>query len=98
MWGVAIDDLSIPEIDYYDDAETDTGWQAAGFNRVTAYLPQSWSLQLVTFTGVVPQVQPMELEEGTKAAFDVPADSGAVLIVSALAPATLEPATYTLSV
>jgi immune inhibitor A len=96
--GLAIDDLSIPEINYYHDAETDGGWQAAGFNRVTAYLPQEWSLQLVTVAGGVPQVQAIQLTDGTRASFDAPASSRAVLIVTALAPTTIEPATYELSV
>jgi hypothetical protein len=96
--GLAIDDIAVPEIGYFDDAEGDTGWQAAGFNRVTAYLPQEWSLQLVTFGGGGPAVQSVELQEGTSAEFDVAAGDEVVLIVTARAPATLEPGVYSLNV
>ncbi|MBI3764270.1 MAG: immune inhibitor A, partial [Chloroflexi bacterium] len=98
MSGLAIDDLSIPEINFHDDAESDAGWQAAGFNRVTAYLPEEWSLQWVTFAGNVPTVQPVAVADGTHASFDVPAKFNAVLVVSAFAPTTLEPAAYELHV
>jgi hypothetical protein len=98
MSGLALDDLSVPEIGYFDDAEGDAAWQADGFNRVTAYLPQEWSVQLVTYAGRAPQVTAVELADGVSASFDVPADSGAVLIISGLAPTTLEPAEYELLV
>jgi hypothetical protein len=95
--GLAVDDIAVPEIGYFDDVEGDSGWQGAGFSRVTAYLPQEWSLQLVTFGGSGPAVQPIELQEGTSAEFDVAAGDEAVLIVTALAPVTLEPGVYRLS-
>ena len=96
--GWAIDDLSIPEIGYYDDFESESGWQAAGFNNVTAYLPQAWSVQLVTFEAGAPQVAQIELTDGVKAAFDVAANSDSVLIIAALAPATVEAGVYELKV
>jgi hypothetical protein len=45
--GFALDDISIPEIGFTDDAERDTGWQAAGFSIVSAPLPQRYLIQLV---------------------------------------------------
>ncbi|MFZ0546451.1 MAG: hypothetical protein WAM60_13485, partial [Candidatus Promineifilaceae bacterium] len=47
--GLAVDDISIPEIGFFDDAETlADGWVAEGFDRVTAEMPQTWHLQLIT--------------------------------------------------
>ena len=38
--GMAVDNIAIPEIEFYDDVETlDAGWVAEGFIRVTAYVP-----------------------------------------------------------
>ncbi|MGH2599424.1 MAG: hypothetical protein ACRDJ9_08565, partial [Dehalococcoidia bacterium] len=45
--GLAIDDLSIPEIGWRDDAESDGGWQSGGFLRITEPLPQRFIVQLV---------------------------------------------------
>lgn len=100
--GFAIDDISIPEIGFYDDAESlDAGWQAEGFTRATAYLPQNWHLRLITFENGVPVVQDVALSEDQTAVFDVPAGDGsgrAMLIVAASAPLTLEPAHYGLDI
>jgi immune inhibitor A len=46
--GFAVDDISVPEIGFTDDAEHDTGWQASGFRRITGPLPQRYLIQLVT--------------------------------------------------
>lgn len=49
--GLALDDISVPEIGFFDDAEQDGGWQAAGFRRLTAPLPQRYLIQLVVEEG-----------------------------------------------
>jgi immune inhibitor A len=46
--GMAVDDISVPEIGFGDDAEQDGGWQAAGFRRVAAPVPARYLIQLVT--------------------------------------------------
>ncbi len=47
--GFLLDDLSIPEIGYSTDFETDaTGWQAEGWARIQNVLPQSYGLALIT--------------------------------------------------
>jgi immune inhibitor A len=46
--GMLIDDIRIPELNYSDDVEQgDGGWEAQGFVRTTAELPQHWTVRLV---------------------------------------------------
>ncbi|MFQ5419286.1 MAG: hypothetical protein ACE5EY_02870, partial [Anaerolineae bacterium] len=97
--GFALDNIAIPEIGFFDDAESDgTGWLTEGFVRATAVLPQPWHLQLITFEGDVPVVQSVDLGDGWSAEFTVPPSSRApILIVAAAAPETLQVANYQLS-
>ena len=47
--GFLIDDIAIPEIDYFTDFETgDDGWQADGFVRIQNSLPQIFQLSLIS--------------------------------------------------
>jgi hypothetical protein len=44
-----LDDVSIPEIDYATDFETDgAGWQADGWARIKNVLPQNYGLALIS--------------------------------------------------
>ena len=99
--GLALDNVSVPQIGFYDSAEeADGGWTAEGFVRSTPTLPQSWHLQLVTFPDGVPVVQPLEQGEGqsVRHSLDLSASGGeAILIVAASAPQTLESAHYRLN-
>jgi len=46
--GFLIDDISIPQIDYFSDFEIDDGgWEAAGFARIQNILPQTYRLALI---------------------------------------------------
>ncbi len=46
--GFLLDDVEIPEVDYFDDFEGDSvGWQAAGFVQIRNSLPQYYRLALV---------------------------------------------------
>ncbi|MCH7663726.1 MAG: immune inhibitor A [Chloroflexi bacterium] len=48
--GMLIDDISVPEVDYFTDFETDAGgWKAEGFARVTNTLPQTFRIGLISF-------------------------------------------------
>lgn len=50
--GFLLDDISVPEISYATDFETDTGgWQGAGFVRVENILPQTFRLALIDKNG-----------------------------------------------
>jgi hypothetical protein len=96
--GVLLDDVSIPEIGYADDAEADTGWAAAGFLRSDNVIPQTWSVQLVEQRGGVITVRPLRVDATGRMAERLPGLGGslerAVLVVSGLAPRTLESAPF----
>ncbi|MSQ12255.1 MAG: hypothetical protein EXR48_06170 [Dehalococcoidia bacterium] len=47
--GLFLDDFSIPELGWEDDAESDGGWTANGFVRTSLRMPQRYSVQLVAF-------------------------------------------------
>ena len=94
--GWAIDDISIPELGYQDDVGNDDGgWLAEGFVRTNNTVPQDYMVQLITF-GSETTVQRLPLREDQSASWRLSlADADhAVLLVSALAPVTSEPAGY----
>jgi hypothetical protein len=96
--GLCLDDISIPELGYVDDVESDdSGWQAEGWLRVTDQIPQTFEVQLITF-GSERQVLPMALNarnRGTLTLGGLDQDlKRAVLVVAAIAPKTTEPASY----
>lgn len=99
--GLAVDNVSIPELGFYDDVEEGAdGWQAEGFSRVTATLPQQWHLQLITFPDGAPQVEklPPSTADSGGVTLDLGAGGGrAILVVAASAPQTLQEASYRLS-
>ena len=47
--GFLLDDVSVPEIGYFNDFEEDTdNWEAAGFVRIQNVLPQTYRLALIS--------------------------------------------------
>ena len=99
--GFCLDDVTIPELGYVYDAESDGGWHSEGFVRSTNVLPQEWIVQVISF-GKETTIEEMVLGD-TQEGRMVIADFGtevdrAVLVVSAVAPATTEVASYTYSV
>ena len=94
--GFAIDDIQIPEINWNDDVETDTGeWLADGFLRTGQDVAQNWAIQFVTRNDT-PQPISIPVENGAaQATIDIPT-SGGVIVLSAFAPLTLKPANYRL--
>lgn len=97
--GLALDNIAIPEIGFYDDAETlADGWTAEGFTRATGYVPQSWHLQLVTYENNVPVVELLPLNEDQTLSLTIDEAERPILIVAASAPFTLEPAHYRLDI
>ncbi|WP_420630930.1 hypothetical protein [Candidatus Leptofilum sp.] len=96
--GIAFDNIAIPEIGFYDDAENDMGWQAEGFVRATGYVPQRWHVLLITYESGAPTVTEIELAEGNTATvqFSLASAGGRrpYLIIAATSPMTLEPAHY----
>jgi hypothetical protein len=98
--GVALDDVEIPELGFRDDAESDAaGWTAEGFLRSANEIPQTWSLQLVEqHKGGQTTVRPLRADGAGRVTERIAGLGGdvekAVLVVSGLAPRTLETAPY----
>ena len=101
--GFVIDDLTIPEMGYADDAEEDTDWEANGFVRIDNELPQQYLVQIVEQLAeggeVVRRVGLDEDGKGETAIQGLGTRlTGAVVIVSPVTPGTRQPARYTLTV
>jgi len=98
--GMLLDAISIPELGFSDDVETpDGGWQAEGFVRVPATLPQQWELRLVrTASDGRVRVEPLPVDSRGNANIDAPADETLVLVVVPATPHTSERADYTITV
>ncbi|MCP4425227.1 MAG: hypothetical protein GY803_12090 [Chloroflexi bacterium] len=97
--GLALDNIAIPEIGFYDDVETlADGWTAEGFVRANAYMPQTWHLQLVTYENDAPAVEMLSLNDDQTLSLTIDEAQRPILIVAASAPFTLEPAHYRLDI
>jgi immune inhibitor A len=100
--GLCLDDVSLPALGFEDGAEEDdAGWQAAGWVRVGDHVPQQFLVQVITLGDSV-GVQRLALDEQNRGRLTL---SGlgtdldrAVLVISALAPSTTEPAVYSYSI
>jgi immune inhibitor A len=96
--GFLLDDIAIPAIGYFDDAESGDGdWQAAGFARMDNVLPQRYIVQAIEL-GDRPRVQRMMLDENNHGQLTI-ADLGessdrVVLVISGITPFTTEVAGY----
>jgi hypothetical protein len=101
--GFCLDDISIPELGYHYDAEEedDDGWVALGFIRTDNTLPQRYLVQIIEL-GAETKLRRMELNEVQRGQLVIEGFGGevaqAVLVVSALAPKTTEPASYQYSI
>jgi len=95
--GLVLDDIAIPEIDYFSDFEKDAdGWEPAGFIRHANVLPQRWLVQLILF-GRETTVQRLELDEDQAGEWVIPLEGRtdrAVITISGLAPVTTEMGSY----
>jgi hypothetical protein len=65
--GLLLDDIAIPEIDYFENFETgEGGWEASGWARIQNVLPQNFRLALITY-GAEPTVTYIPLREDSSA-------------------------------
>jgi hypothetical protein len=107
--GIAIDDVSIPEIGFADDAETDQGWQNNGFLRSVNAATLDWAVQAVVFSDSGVQVLQVPLTRTAAAGADTTTVSGTltvpqfgasvsrvVVAASPLLPVTLVPVDFSL--
>jgi len=100
--GVALQDIRIPEIGYAYSADSgDGGWKAQGFIRTNNYVPEKYSVQLISFgsDGKI-EVKRLPLAQDQTGRWEVPLSrlKNAVLVLSALARTTTEPAPYRLEI
>jgi hypothetical protein len=86
--GLQLDNIEIPEIDFFDGAEDDSaGWEAQGFIRSTNLVPVDWIVWSVT---PGPNIQRIEVAPEQSATYEL---SGfgkdydfALLVISPTAP------------
>ena len=100
--GFFVDDISIPEIGYTDDAETDGEWVSEGWIRTDNTIRQRWLVQLIeTESGADPVITRLEVDGNGQGSWNV-SDLGrgktAILAISAMAPVTTEKAQYQYSI
>jgi immune inhibitor A len=99
--GFLLDDVSVPEIGYFSDFESDDGgWVAAGFARIQNILPQTYQVSLV-YMGDTTSVQTFSINSGDR--LEVPLSLGGsidqvTLVVSGTTRHTRQPAVYQFSV
>jgi len=96
--GWAVDDITIPEINFTDDIESGTsGWDAKGFIRSDNVLPQKYIVQVIE-QGATTRVRRVTLDSLNRGNYTI-AGFGkdvtrAALVISAFAPTTTEPIEY----
>jgi immune inhibitor A len=97
--GFAIDDISIPELGFFDDAESDGRWQADGFRRLssTLPLPQRFVVQVIEI-GQTTRVTTMPLDEVNAGEVRLSGFGStltkAVIVVAAVTDGTRQTASY----
>jgi len=99
--GICIDDISIPETGYFDDAEKDGQWKVMGFIRTNNRVPQEYSIQIIEIGDHI-VIHDMPLNKHGKGSIvlkGIDADTERVVaIVAPIALKTTQPAPYTLTV
>ncbi|MEP7356434.1 MAG: hypothetical protein ABI847_04295 [Anaerolineales bacterium] len=94
--GMMIDDISLPELNYFTDFETDDGgWNGEGFVRMDNLLPQKFLVQVINQGGET-TVQRVELDASNQGSATLSLGSGgsAIVVVSGITPFTTEEASY----
>ncbi|GAB4560015.1 MAG: immune inhibitor A [Anaerolineae bacterium] len=102
--GFFLDDVSIPEIGYESDFESDDGgWISEGWIRTDNVLPQRWLVQIVeadSREGIVVRRLDVGADGRGQAVISGLGRNGktAALVISAITPVTTEPAPYRYSI
>lgn len=98
--GIALDDIAIPEIGYASDLEVDTGgWSASGWIHTDNRLPQRVWVQAIQLMGDEAAVSRWLVPYSNN--WILPLDAATdqvILIVAPVAPLTIVPMPYTLSI
>lgn len=100
--GFAIDDISIPELNFADDAESDGGWTAEGWVRIDNDLPQRYLIQQIAPGAVVEVTRLLLPENGAVVGeWEIEVKAGAaptILTFSGMTEYTTELGTLTVTV
>ena len=101
--GLALDDIAVPEIAFFDDAESDVGWDAAGFARIVNALPQEFFVQVILGLGDEEfEVLDVPLDENLRGAASIRGlgtrYESTILVVSPVTVGTNRPASYKVTV
>jgi len=95
--GFLLDDIAIPETDYFTDFETDTGgWVGDGFVRINNLIPQTYQVSLIKL-GDETTVEKYALSGENRLSLTLEIGQGVdevVLVVSGTARFTRQPAAY----
>jgi hypothetical protein len=89
--GLLLDDITISELDFTDDAEQAIGWDEQGIVRTTNTLPASFIVQRILIGKDGVQVERLLLDENNQGEWVFPLDkdgSEVILIVSGSTPIT----------
>jgi hypothetical protein len=94
--GLAIDDLTVPEINLRDDMETAGAWQSSGFLRIAEPLRQQFIVQVVESSqNNTTTVRRINLDAASDAQITIPESTDkATLIISGATLGTTQPAAY----
>lgn len=98
--GLMLDDISIPELGFFDGAEDDSGgWQADGFVRSSNVVPANWIVWLIELT-LPTRVTRIELDDLARAEFLVQGFGAdfpfAAIVIAPAAPTTTMDVPYEL--
>ena len=97
--GLCFDDISVAEVALFDDGQEVGGWQAEGFVLTDNRVPQEYIVRIIE-VGEEVRVRDMELDDNVQGEVVI-SDLGnldeAVIVVAAIAPKTLQEASYTLT-
>ncbi len=99
--GLLVDDIQIPELNYFEDFEAgDGGWIGAGFVRVYNKLPQTYRVSMIQFGSGGISVTPLELDQDNRVSLPVTIQDGEslMLVVSGTTRFTRQPAPYNLAI
>ena len=96
--GFQLDNIEIPELNFYDGAEDDqAGWEAQGFIRSNNRVPVNWVAWVVK---PGPEIEWIDLQPEQSASFEITGFGDkfdfALLVVSPTAPVTTQELKYEL--
>jgi len=92
--GFLLDDISVPEINYFSDFEEDDGdWQADGFVRIQNILPQTFRLSLIHKNSKT-TIEKYELTQNTTLDIPIHIEDELILVISGTTRFTTQKASY----